>query len=234
MLEEEHRFVTIYCSHCGHPIRVQLNCGDRTCPICRKKWYGHHYFSLLECVKNWKECFFLTLTAKNIPDQEFTKEYLKGMRREFAALRRRYESRISGGFYVVQATNRGNGWHVHLHVLFDGAFISVRALSRAWAEISGNRIVDIRKVNNPKQAVRYMLSDFLQQPRIREEDHWLYNEVFAGSRLVQPFGKYRKTKFRAQYTCPDCGATEWVVSIDRYLLSCVPDDGYNYEGRGSP
>jgi hypothetical protein len=51
---------------------------------------------------------------------------------------------------------------------------------------------------------------------------------------VQPFGKYRKTKFRAQYTCPDCGATEWVVSIDRYLLSCVPDDGYNYEGRGSP
>jgi hypothetical protein len=203
----EHPFLTLYCGHCGHPLKVKLGCGDRTCPECRLKWFGYHFKTLLALVAGWKSAYFLTLTLKNI--REISKADVQDLRKDFERLRRRFKQ-IQGGFYVVQATNRGKGWHLHLHILFDGFFINQKELSEAWAEITGGSfIVDIRKVQDPKTAVRYLLSDFLQAPRIRPEDAEEFNGIFKGSRLVQPFGKYKATKFRVPYKCPDCGRIEW-------------------------
>lgn len=207
MTDDRHPFLTLYCGHCGHALKVKLGCGDRTCPECRIKWFGYHFKALLSLVAGWKSAYFLTLTMRNIP--EIGRHDVAGLRKDFERLRRRFK-RIEGGFYVVQATNRGRGWHLHLHVLFDGLFISQNALSEAWAEITGGSfVVDIRKVDNPRTAVRYLLSDFLQAPRIRVEDAAEFNGIFRGSRLVQPFGKYKATKLRRPYKCPDCGEVCW-------------------------
>jgi hypothetical protein len=210
MTDDRHPFLTLNCSHCGHALKVKLGCGDRTCPECRLKWFGYHFKTLLSLVAGWKSAYFLTLTLKNIP--EIGRSDVQRIRKCFNSLRRRFKL-ILGGFYVVQATNRGKGWHLHLHVLFDGSFISQKALSEAWAEITGGSfIVDIRKVGDPRTAVRYLLSDFLQAPRIRPQDVEEFNGIFKGSRLVQPFGKYKATKFpRVPFKCPGCGRVEWVV-----------------------
>jgi len=215
-MTENHPFKTLYCSHCGHALKVRLSCRDRTCPECRKKWFGYHYKTLVDCVRTWKSPYFLTLTIKNIPDYLWGKYKVKELRGWFGKLRKRFK-KIAGGFYVVQATNYGRGWHLHLHVLFDGSFIRKDELSKAWDKISeGSYIVDIRIVIDPKTAVRYLLSDFLQAPRIRPEDRESFNYVFKGSRLVQPFGAYRKIKFRIPYKCPCCGRVEW-IDLDRFL-----------------
>jgi len=204
-----HPFLTLYCGHCGRPLRVKLGCGDRTCPECRRKWFGYHFKALFGLVSRWRAAYFLTLTIKNIPDKAFGRGDVAELRKAFEKLRRRFKQ-IAGGFYVVQATNKGSGWHLHIHAVFDGAFISQRELSDAWREITTvSFIVDIRKVTDPGTAVRYLLSDFLQAPRIRPEDAATFNGVFRGSRLVQPFGKYRATKFRTPYKCPDCGSVYW-------------------------
>lgn len=209
-----HPFITLNCSHCGRSLKVRLGCGDRTCPVCRKKWFGYHFKAILDCISEWKAVYFLTLTIRNIPDQAFGRHDVENIRKSFSAFRRRFRS-ILGGFYVVQATNRGKGWHLHLHVLFDGVFIPKEKMAAAWSVATGGSyIVDIKLVQNPKTAVRYLLSDFLQSPRIRPEDAAIFNGVFKGSRLVQPFGKYRKTKFRIPYICPACGRCEWVILED--------------------
>lgn len=210
--DSRHSYSTIYCAHCGRPHRVQLNCGDRTCPDCRKKWFGYHFQTLLDCVSNWKAVYFLTLTIRNIEDAQWGRFQVDKLRKDFSLFRRRFRS-IDGGFYVVQATNRGKGWHLHLHILFDGHYLPKDAISKAWQEITGSFVVQIETVNNPKKAVRYLLSDFLQSPRIRPEDRADYNGVFKGLRLVQPFGKYRKLKLRVPYKCPECGCDLWFSEL---------------------
>jgi hypothetical protein len=164
---------------------------------------------MLTIVESWKSVYFLTLTLKNIPDNLWGRYNVEEIREAFSKLRRRFKS-IAGGFYVIQATNRGKGWHLHIHALFDGSYISQKALSKAWLEITGSYIVGIELVQDPKKAVHYLLMDFLQAPRIRPEDAAAFNGVFRGSRLVQPFGLYRKTKFKIPYKCPDCGNDTWV------------------------
>ena len=190
-----------------------MNCKDRTCPACRLKWFGFHFNVLVDCANSWKKVYFLTLTVKNVP--EIGRSDIKDLRKWFLALRVRFPQ-IADGFYVMQATNKGKGWHPHVHSLYDGVFIAKEVLSKAWAEITGGSfVVDIQLVQDPKTAVRYLLSDFLQAPRIRPEDVADFNGVFKCSRLIQAFGKYRKFKFlRVPYKCPKCGGTDWLI-IDR-------------------
>lgn len=226
MPDDRHPFLTLHCSHCGKPLKVQLGCGDRTCPTCRKKWFGYHFKTLLTIVGRWKSVYFLTLTIKNIPDNQWDRYNVEELRDSFSKLRRRFKS-IAGGFYVVQATNRGKGWHLHLHVLFDGSYISQKALSKAWLEITGSYIVGIELVQDPKKAVHYLLMDFLQAPKIRPDDAAAFNGVFRGARLVQPFGLYRKTKFRVPYKCPVCGECCWDL-LDN-ILQTKPTFHRHYE-----
>lgn len=224
---KEHPFLTLYCGHCGHPLKVKLGCGDRTCPECRLKWFGYHFKALLGLVSSWRTAYFLTLTLKNI--NEIGRFHVKDLRKDFERLRRRFKQ-IQGGFYVVQATNRGKGWHLHLHILYDGFFINQKELAAAWMEITGDSfMVDIRRVGDPRTAVRYLLSDFLQAPRIREADAADFNGMFKGSRLVQPFGKYKATKLRRPYKCPKCGEVCWgliedILGIKRVFRRCYEND----------
>lgn len=214
---EAHPFKTLHCSHCGHVLKVRLSCGDRTCPECRRKWFGYHFKFLVNIVGHWHKPYFLTLTIKNISDKSFGKYNVQDIRECFGKFRKRFKKRIIGGFYVIQATNRGRGWHLHLHVIFDGAFLPKEVISKVWSEISGGSyIVDIKEVKSPKEAVRYLLSDFLQSPRIRPEDHQAFKDIFRGARMVQPFGIYKKINFAVPYKCPECGWCDW-IDLDRLL-----------------
>ena len=212
MTDDRHPFLTLNCSHCGHALKVKLGCGDRTCPSCRKKWFGYHFGTILEIVSKWKAVYFMTLTLRNIPDREWSRGHVRDLRANFGKLRHRFKT-ILGGFYCVQTTNRGKGWHLHLHVLFDGSYIHQAALSKAWAEItSGSWIVGIELVQDRRKAVGYLLRDFLQAPKIRPEDVEFFNSVFRGARLIQPFGKYKNVRFlRAPFACPSCGRVEWIL-----------------------
>ena len=216
-----HPWKTILCLHCGFPWRVKVSCGSRVCPVCRRKWFGYHFKALYDLVSTWKQTRSLTLTTRNIPDAEFSREDVLRIRRHFSQLRAHFKKQIAGGFYVVQATNRGHGWHLHLHIIYDGEFIYQGDVSAAWSRITGGSyVVDIRTVKKPEKAIRYLLADFSGAPRIRTEDADTYDRVFKGSRLVQPFGIYLKYKFRVPFKCPQCGCTEWIPieELDRARL----------------
>jgi hypothetical protein len=224
-MDDKHRFITLNCSHCGNVLRVQVGCGERTCPICRKKWFGYHYKTVLECITAWPRIYFMTLTIKNLDGQIYRSDITK-LRKDFGKLREHYTKRkkgsreiisqkIKGGFYIIQATNRGRGWHPHLHVLYDGSYIAKESLALAWANItSGSYVVDIRVAETAARGLKYLLSDFLQSPRIRPEDYAEYNGIFKGQRIIQPFGTYKNIKFRKSYACPICGCECWLELND--------------------
>lgn len=216
VFDPDHPWLTLFCGHCGHQLKVELSCGSRVCPKCRRKWYGYHYKSLVNLVRTWPKGSrrSMTLTLKNIPDIEFSRYSVKDIRAFFSKLRSKFKKEILGGFYVVQATNSGNGWHLHLHVLYDGSYIRQRVLAGVWKEITGSYVVHIQRTRTVERAVSYLLADFSGKPRIRPEDAATYDAVFKGSRLVQPFGVYRHYKFKVPFKCPECGCTYWALLED--------------------
>jgi hypothetical protein len=210
--DPDHPIKTLYCARCEHPLRVKLSCKDRTCPSCRKKWYGYHYGALRQHISSWKKVYFLTLTLKNIPDSQISRWHIQRLREAFSKLRYRLRPSIKDGYYVIQTTNSGTGWHLHVHVLFNGNYIAASRISQAWRDITKDSyIVDIKLVEKWDIALRYLLSDFRGKPRIRPEDHWTYNGLFRRSRLVQGFGAYSKIKLRVPYRCPICGESCWIL-----------------------
>lgn len=212
--ENTHEFITIYCNQCDFKYQVMLNCGDRTCPICRRKWYGYHYEALKKIIKNWNEDLrVMELTIKNIPDKDFSKKSVKYLRKCLNRLlhRKYYKNKIKGGFYFVHLTNRGQGWHPHLHIIYRGEYIPQGRLCQDWYEITKDSyVVWIRRSMGIKKALQYLFGDLLQKPKIRSEDVWKYNEVLKGSRLIQGFGEYSKTGFREPFICPVCGNNCWI------------------------
>ena len=167
----------------------------------------------------------MTLTLKNIEDNQFGRHHVKWIRECFSKLRKRFEKEIWGGFYVVQATNTGKGWHLHLHVLYEGRYIQQEVLSGACKYITnGSWDVDIKSVKKADKALRYLLADFSGRPRIRPGDEVIYDGVFKGSRLVQPFGVYRHFKVKVPFRCPECGGTDWITLRGIDLLPVAWDD----------
>jgi hypothetical protein len=210
--DPDHPIRTFYCSHCGYPLRIKMSCGDRTCPTCRRKWYGYHYGALKQYIASWPKVYFLTLTLKNIPDKEISKWHVQRLREAFSKLRYLLRPSIKDGYYVIQITNSGAGWHLHLHVLFCGEYLPVALIEKAWHEITKDSyIVNIKLVDKWEYALRYLLSDFRGKPRIREQDREAYNNLLFRSRLVQGFGKYSKIKLRVPFRCPVCGDCSWTL-----------------------
>jgi hypothetical protein len=210
--DPDHPIRTLCCSHCGYPLRVKMSCKDRTCPTCRRKWYGYHYGALKQYISSWEKVYFLTLTLKNIPDSQISRWHVQRLREAFSKLRYRLRPCIKDGYYVIQTTNSGTGWHLHLHVLYSGQFIPVSQISQVWHDITKDSyVVNIKLVEKWDIALRYLLSDFRGTPRIRPEDYETYNGLFRGSRLVQGFGTYSKIKLRVPYRCPVCGECCWTL-----------------------
>ena len=147
-----------------------MSCGDRTCPTCRRKWYGYHYGALKQYIASWQKVYFLTLTLKNIPDKQISRWHIQRLREAFSKLRYRLSPRIKDGYYVIQMTNSGTGWHLHIHALFCGEYVPVSQIAEAWHQITKDSyIVNIKLVEKWEYALRYLLSDFRGKPRIRDQ-----------------------------------------------------------------
>ena len=62
-------------------------------------------------------------------------------------------AKIEGAIYATEVTNKGNGWHPHIHaVVLLNEYIDQKALSAEWERITGDSsVVDIRKLKADDQ-----------------------------------------------------------------------------------
>ena len=224
----DHEILTITCTNCGHDHVIQLNCGDRTCEVCRRKWYGYHYRALKKIISGWENIRKIEVTLKNIPDDHFNKNTIKYLRKCFNRLlhRKKYRKAIKGGFYFVHVTNKGEGWHPHLHIIYTGEKIYPKDLSRDWRSITGNSYIVWSKFKvSPHRALKYLLGDLLSEPKILDQFKDCYNEVMKGSRIVQGFGEYARVSIRSPFICPICGSDTWIVRD--FEISRLHREGYD-------
>lgn len=109
------------CDCNKYSIRVSKRCNKRFCPKCaprRKKRIKRRLrLYLRDHFNNRQYSFkFLTIAPKNYDNLDEGMKHIKKSFRKF--YRRKYiKERLIGGFYVLECTNKGNGWNIHLHCI---------------------------------------------------------------------------------------------------------------------
>jgi hypothetical protein len=105
------------------------------------------------------EVRLVTLTLAD--DGQPLHERLNRLQASYATLRRtrlwKRAVKSSMATYEVTRGRAGDHWHVHLHAVVDGGYLSQAGLSAAWHEATGDSyIVDVRAVDDPRRGIEYV------------------------------------------------------------------------------
>lgn len=147
----------------------------------------------------------ITLTVKNGEDLE---ERISHLRKSFGKLQQKRKdalrgktetefTKVTGSMFSYEVTNKGNGWHPHIHMiaLLDD-YIDQGKLSREWEAITkDSKIVDIRKITS-KTSDNLDISDALLEVfkyavKFHDLDlelTWEAYRTLKGKRLLGSFG----------------------------------------------
>lgn len=225
--EEVHPYRMLFCRDYGHPRRVQLRCGKRSCGVCRLADFKRIRWKYREEVRKMRFPCMVTITEENMP--VLTKEVLDTQRRKVRALLKQdfYRGKIRGGLIVLEVTNlgQGKGWHPHTVMLADMSYIEHSKLQADLVKAGLGkqcRIDSARKyAGGVDGMLNYCLKYLHKAPKISQdrfpENEVIYNRVMRGRRLCQPFGSlYRVSREREgeeeeeRVACATCGCTAWV------------------------
>ena len=115
--------IDLTCVACGNRTHAAVRCKKRWCPSCA-------YYVAVERVAKYRHaasCFrwplFVTLTVPNTVDVEG----LKRIKTAWGKFRRRklVRDKVKSGIVGFEVTNKGNGWHPHIHALLDCRWLSI-------------------------------------------------------------------------------------------------------------
>ncbi len=184
------------CESCGYKKYVVYHCQARICPICSwniSRERARYADALLRQMKYPK---FLTLTMRTWMGDP--REGIKYLRQSFSKLRAQKLWRtVVGGCYQIELKPKGEGWHIHVHVLMDAPFIPKQKLFSAWREILNEKYVaiDIRACRTKAQrayVTKYVSKneDFHNDVNVAVE----WYEATKGSRLFGTFGEWYNAK----------------------------------------
>lgn len=208
---------TIICTSCGHGHRVETRCKRRWCPTCARSISVERQRRYERRLQGMKWALWFTGTIRNRYDIEVIDD-LKAAWKQF---RRRsiFKARTKGGLWSLEVTERGHGWHPHLHALLDCEWLAhdtpppargdspahiaekiayaKAELSTVWAECVGQEIgiaLAVRK--SGADAIRELLkyavkgSDLLETTLPASD---LIRSIDAG-RTISTFGNMRNGK----------------------------------------
>lgn len=171
--------MTLICTHCGDSRDAPLRCKKRYCPACQPQIAAEKVSRWQGAISQIKWPLFVTLTMTNSPDPES----IKFIKKRWSQFRRRklIRERVKGGVATFEITNKGSGWHPHIHSIMDCRWLSLhtpepltrdskevvkakcmsakKELSALWAEQLGQdiAIVDVRRVYDSETIAREVL-----------------------------------------------------------------------------
>jgi hypothetical protein len=223
-------FTVGVCNACGKTSKFPNRCDRFYCPECQPRRAREKRESVEWWAKLIEQPKHVVLTVKNVPD--ISSGHVKQLKKWFTALRRsKFARNWKGGFYAIEVTNEGRGWHLHIHALVDARYIDARMLSEVWERVTGHfgRIVKITDGRNRSylgELLKYGVkgSDLAGWSGTNIAD---FIDAFTGVRLFGVFGSLygARTKWadfiatlsRTKARCP-CGACDMSYHDESFLL----------------
>lgn len=217
---------------CGKMVKMPIKCDLFTlCPKCAKERASKLYKKYEGIAKSMKNPRFVSLTFVNTKD--ISKDYFKKCSLHWAAFKKKLQREgyiVNIGLIVKQTVHRGNSYHHHFHVLFDGSYIpraqikkgmrkeeifeflerkeNKKTLQAMWYSVTGDSyIADIRYVRHSRQGLSYVMSYVSKGNEFKEVRHQVeFFSLTKNMRMVQTFGiKYRAiSKPKYKMVCPFC------------------------------
>lgn len=194
---------TAICDGCRKRVSFFNRCDIFYCPQCSPRLAKMRLDNLMHYVERMRQPKHIVLTFKNVA--RLTRDYIRECQAALTRFRRRkFFSGARSGFWAMEITNKGNGWHLHFHLVVDSPFLFVRDLSAEWekATKSSGYIVYIEdasrgslKANLPRYVTKYTGKGF----KLHEWDAVMLAEfvtAIQGCRTFGVFGEmlgYRKS-----------------------------------------
>lgn len=161
-LENCHSYYTVaQCGDCGAVRKFPNRCDLFYCPECQSRLQADRVKQIEWWIKLIKQPKHVVLTVKNT--QDLTPEHIDRFRDWFTKLRRRkFASNWDGGFYRLEITNEGKGWHLHLHALINARWIDQTELALIWDNITGHqgrivKVLDCREGSYLSEVTKYVV-----------------------------------------------------------------------------
>lgn len=177
--------------------------------------------------------YLVTLTVKNGEDLgerlRHLRSALKAMsqaRRDHAKGQRFVEfARSVGGFHSIEVTNKGNGWHPHVHMVWLCASEpSQKALSREWLDWTGDsHVVDVRPLHDPVEGFLEVCKYALKFSDLEPADNFHAYEVLSRQRLIDAHGVMRGVEIPEDFTDECLDDLPYVELFFRYTSA-----GYSF------
>jgi len=161
-LENCHSYYTIAtCGDCGKVRKFPNRCDLFYCPECANHLQHERQRQVEWWAARIKQPKHVVLTIRNITD--LSAGHVDELRKMFGKLRRRKFARNwKGGYYGIQVTNEGKGWHLHIHALVDARWIDEPELKQQWRSITNGlgyivRVKDCRDADYLRETTRYVI-----------------------------------------------------------------------------
>lgn len=115
--------VVLLCVECQRQRIAEARCRQKWCPVCARKIAAQRAARLRIAARRLEHPAHLTLTVPNIATLDAAA--LKHLRKSWTRLRhRKIWHRVRGGVACIEVTNKGAGWHPHIHALIDCEWLS--------------------------------------------------------------------------------------------------------------
>lgn len=226
------------CKGCGSH-EVWLNrCERFYCPSCAPRLARDKRRAVEWWSGEVAQPKHVVVTVRN--QEELTKQLVQSVKAAWGKLRRRKFARgWRGGFYSIECTNEGRGWHVHIHALVDASWIDGGQLAREWAEVTAGlgcivKVKDARRENYLHELLKYVVKGS-QLAAWRAGEVADFVRAFSGVRCFGCFGTLYKQRsafaaFLASVSeksqvCDKCGGVDWSYfdEVEWIMRSLQPD-----------
>ena len=237
-LEKCHSEWTVaLCLDCGRRQRFPNRCDNWFCSECQPRLAHERCESIAWWATEITQPKHLVLTISNIPD--LTRGHVEEFKRWWKRLRaRKFTRNWNGGFWSLECTNEGRGWHLHLHALIDAQWIDAPQLAREWHDVTHwagmiVKVKDARRQDYLAEICKYVVKGN-QLAAWPPDQIRTFIEAFDGLRTFGVFGTLhgKRTQFAdwiktlrdAKPRCP-CGScnVRYMSESESLMLDLVPD-----------
>lgn len=200
-LEKCHTIFTVaQCQKCGTVQKFPNRCDRFYCAECQPRLSSDRKKAVAWWTREITQPKHVVLTVVNTLN--ITGDHKRELLKWFTNLRKRKFCRNwIGGFYSIEVTNEGRGWHLHIHALVNARYIDEMRLSEEWSSVTNGmgRIVKVRDARNlnylsevTKYAVKGSQLAAWTGAQIVE-----FIEAFTGARTFGVFGDLygKRTQF---------------------------------------
>ncbi len=200
-LEKCHTEYTVaQCSKCHTVKKFPNRCDNFYCPECQPRLSNERRKAVEWWTREIKQAKHVVLTVQNVPG--ITKSHVQEFRKWWTRLRRtKFARHWHGGFYSLEITNEGRGWHLHLHALINAHWIDEGGLSIAWNKATNGlgRIVKVKDARDGKylkEVTKYAVKGN-QLAAWTKEQICEFLDAFTGVRTFGVFGDLyaKRTEF---------------------------------------